>query len=125
MPSSKLFIRKGHATHSEGGMSLIELLTAVIIIGVATAGTMELAYVNAYWAANSTNKADNLYAARRFLDVLSRDLRNAIYVDSSSTASTLIITRSQDLSGASVDANGFPLKTSPIQIVYTVVLDQN
>ena len=49
------------------GMTLIELLTCVMIIGIATAGSMELAYVNAFWAANGMNKADNLYTARRFL----------------------------------------------------------
>ncbi|MDR3616362.1 MAG: prepilin-type N-terminal cleavage/methylation domain-containing protein [Candidatus Obscuribacterales bacterium] len=123
----KFLISKNRIRSKAKGLSLIELLTSVIIIGIATAGTMELAYVNAFWAANGMNKADNLYAARRFLDTLNRDLRSTISFTYSSapTITTLALVRSQDLSQQAVDANGFPLSTSPIQIIYTVIPDPN
>ena len=109
--------RKQNFRCNVGGMSLIELLTCVMIIGIATAGSMELAYVNAFWAANGMNKADNLYAARRFLDVLNRDLRNTIMVDSHSTSQNLILSRSLDLDQEA----GFPTNVS--HITYSVSVD--
>ncbi len=106
---------------SMNGMSLIELLTSVMIIGIATAGTMELAYVNAFWAANGMNKADNLYVARRFLDILSRDLRNAANLTASPDGKIVKIYRSPDLSQAS----GFSSMTNLIAITYNVAQDPN
>jgi prepilin-type N-terminal cleavage/methylation domain-containing protein len=111
----------------QNGLSLIELLTSVMIIGIATAGTMELAYVNAFWAANGMNKADNLYVARRFLDVLNRDLRGTVILSKGNTpilnvtsnATTLSFFRSQDLS----QGGGFP--TTMIPVAYTVIPDPN
>jgi prepilin-type N-terminal cleavage/methylation domain-containing protein len=114
---------KFKARLSTNGMSLIELLTSVMIIGIATAGTMELAYVNAFWAANGMNKADNLYVARRFLDTLTRDLRNSAILNPTSTGITLTLIRSQDLSQETVDANGFP--TTMNQVTYAVIPDPN
>jgi prepilin-type N-terminal cleavage/methylation domain-containing protein len=121
----KFRYKKYRARIKPNGLSLIELLTSVMIIGIATAGTMELAYVNAFWAANGMNKADNLYVARRFLDILNRDLRSTISLVPASTTTTLSCYRSQDLSKEAVDQNGFPTKTSPIQIIYTVIPDPN
>lgn len=59
------------------GLSLIELLVSVAILGIAIAGITEVLWVNASWATRINNKLDNVYDAKLFVERFGRDVRMA------------------------------------------------
>jgi len=59
------------------GMSLIEMLVATVIMGIAVAGITELAFTSAKWTNRYTNKLDVTFAARQVLERLGSEIRMA------------------------------------------------
>lgn len=109
---------KNRATAS--GMTLIELVVALVITGIAIAGITEITFINGFWTLQSLNKVDNIYAAKQFLERISRELRQAKVVGT--TSSSQLITFSMPTDGA-IDANGFPTATTTV--TYQVIPDPN
>lgn len=64
-------------TRSSRGFSLVEMLISVIIIGIVSAGTAELLFMNSQGSWKLFNKVDSLNAARLVLDRLAMDIRMA------------------------------------------------
>ncbi len=113
------------------GMSIIELVVALVITGIAIAGISEITFINGFWSIQSLNKVDNIYAAKQFLERIGRELRQASAISVGATPNqaisiTLPAEITVDANGiphGSVDGNGYPMKKTTV--TYTVVLDPN
>lgn len=60
-----------------GGFSLVEMLVSVMIIGIISAGTAELLFMNSQGSWKLFNKVDSLNAARLVIDRIAMDVRMA------------------------------------------------
>ena len=67
-------IRRRRKAH---GFSLVEMLISVAIIGIVSAGTAELLFMNSQGSWKLFNKVDGLNAARLVIDRLAMDVRMA------------------------------------------------
>jgi len=59
------------------GTSLLELLVAVVVTGVAIAGITEMLWINATWSTRILNKTDNLNGVKFFLERFESDVRTS------------------------------------------------
>ncbi|CAN5705919.1 hypothetical protein BH10CYA1_BH10CYA1_05930 [soil metagenome] len=59
------------------GTSLLELLVAVVVTGVAIAGITEMLWINATWSTRILNKTDNLNSLKFFLERFESDVRTS------------------------------------------------
>lgn len=103
------------------GASIIELLVSIMVISVAIAGLTELTWINTSWNARLFNKIDNHYAARRFLERIGKEIRNANAISTESTSTKLVLLT------AEYDSEGFlkPVSSGGIitKISYTLSSD--
>jgi prepilin-type N-terminal cleavage/methylation domain-containing protein len=60
-----------------GGMSLVEMLITVVIMGIIMAGTSEMVMINNSSSLNMLNKVDSLNAARQLVERIGKDVRMA------------------------------------------------
>lgn len=70
------------------GMTLLEMLASIAIIGIATTGMLALLGINASYIFRISNKADNTIAAQFFLQRVGRELRSSCKVDSALSNNT-------------------------------------
>jgi prepilin-type N-terminal cleavage/methylation domain-containing protein len=126
----KLHNRSKERQRIPQGMTLLELLVSVIVMGVAIAGITELLWVNATWSTRMLNKTDNLTQAKFFMQRLGNDLRTSntvgdgINASSSYPSPSPVYTLGGDtliLQVPLFDANGFPLSNGPFCDVDTIV----
>lgn len=59
------------------GMTLLEMLVAIAIMGVAVAGLTEVLWINGNFSLRVFNKMDNVGTVNQFLELLGKDVRNA------------------------------------------------
>ncbi len=59
------------------GFSLIELLVAVVVLGIAIAGISEVIWVSAVWSRHLHNKFDNFLATKSFVSQFQAEVRHA------------------------------------------------
>jgi len=62
---------------SKNGLSIIEMLVSIVILGIAVAGLTATLWINGLFAIRQFNKVDNVADANHFLEILGRDVRNA------------------------------------------------
>lgn len=70
-------VRSDTTVRSASGFSLVEMLISVIIIGIISAGTAELLFMNSQGSWKLFNKVDSLNAARLVIDRIAMDVRMA------------------------------------------------
>lgn len=100
------------------GVSVLELLVSVVVLGIAIAGMTELVWLGASWVTSLNNRMDNFIAIRFFFNRFERDVHNC-YRITSGTAQKLEM---QCLNKSAVDANNFP--SNPMDsIIYEIVSD--
>lgn len=102
------------------GMTIVELLVAVVIVGIAVAGLSETVMLTGKWWHSLNNKLDNVHAAKKLINMIEKDVRMSYMVSSlSSTSLTLEI--------PIFDSNGFPIRNGTRlncdQVAYTAVID--
>ncbi|MBN8660508.1 MAG: prepilin-type N-terminal cleavage/methylation domain-containing protein [Candidatus Obscuribacter phosphatis] len=86
------------------GVSIVELLVSVAIMGIAIAGISELLWANTAWLTSLHNKFDSFYAAKSFCNRVERDLNQSLCVVKDSTSDNLNL---QVAPESSFDKNGF------------------
>lgn len=99
MKSNGAIIIKRRQKH---GASLIEMLVAAMVLGVAVAGISELMWANTSWTSRILNKAGAYFYAQKFLNTLRNDIDAAFSIDSISTSDSLVLYR------LGFDENNFP-----------------
>jgi prepilin-type N-terminal cleavage/methylation domain-containing protein len=62
---------------SSKAMTIIELLVAIVVMGIALAGMTELLWLNTTWNMRISNKIDNASAVNFFLQRIGKDIKNA------------------------------------------------
>lgn len=104
--------RRSDTTYRQAsGFSLVEMLISVIIIGIISAGTAELLFMNSQGSWKLFNKVDSLNAARLVIDRIAMDVRMArnigdIYGERIATADPNV--------WLDVGANYFPTDRNPL-----------
>jgi prepilin-type N-terminal cleavage/methylation domain-containing protein len=63
--------------HRENGLSLIEMLVSIVVIGISVAGLTATLWINGLFTIRQFNKVDNISEANHFLELLGRDVRAA------------------------------------------------
>lgn len=114
-----------YTRNAQRGMSIIELLVSIIIIGVAIAGLTETLWFNALWSYRLGNKLDNIYAARQFLNRVSKDLRMASNVGDEMVVSDQFPTSTEGLPSDNyynyaTTWSGAPFKLSNQQLIIQI-----
>lgn len=66
-----------HQLRNSQGMSLIEMLVTLIIMGIIMAGTSEMVMINNSSSLSMLNKVDSLNAARQLVERIGKDVRMA------------------------------------------------
>ncbi|MBX9877083.1 MAG: prepilin-type N-terminal cleavage/methylation domain-containing protein [Candidatus Obscuribacterales bacterium] len=69
------FLALNNARQRTSGLSLVEMLVSVMIIGIISAGTAELLFMNSQGSWKLFNKVDSLNAARLAIDRIAGDVR--------------------------------------------------
>jgi len=62
---------------NQHGMTLLEMLVAIAIMGVAVAGLTEVLWINGNFSLRIFNKMDNVGTVNQFLELLGKDVRSA------------------------------------------------
>lgn len=71
------FLSQDGAARQISGMSLIEMLVTILIMGIILAGTSEMVMINNSGIMTLFNKVDSLNAARQLIERLGKDIREA------------------------------------------------
>lgn len=95
------------------GATMIELLVAAAVLGVAIAGISELLWANTSWTSRIFNKSGAYFSAQKFLNYLKNDIDSSYAIDSSSSSDTLILYRTSF-------EDGFPTTAGSEEITYSV-----
>jgi prepilin-type N-terminal cleavage/methylation domain-containing protein len=67
-------------------MTLLEMLVAIAIMGVAVAGLTEVLWINGNFSLRIFNKMDNVGTANHFLELLGKDVRGATNIGNQFTS---------------------------------------
>lgn len=100
------------AQRSCSASSIIELLVAVAILGVALAGITDLLWMNTSWTNRFLNRTSAMYKSQVFMKRLETDLESAYRISTDSDTQTLIIWL--PVTESKISTNPFPPRAKTI-----------
>lgn len=109
---------KSRSRRISNGLSIVEMLVTVVVMGIAMVGLTELLWVNTSWASFLHNKYDNFTGARTFLNQFENDVRHASKVQVNSDGKQIFL---EGPFFAQFDSNGYITGTT--KYTYSVIPD--